>query len=266
MQKVGFIGTGNMGAILASAVAKSDCTLYYANRSPEKPQKLAKNLGGTVTTNEEIATQCSLIFLGVKPQMMGDMLKPLAPLFKERTDPFVLVTMAAGLTCETIATMAGGDYPVIRIMPNTPSSVGAGMNLYCGHKVSAETLDRFATLLAPTGMMDLIDESQMDAAGCVAGCGPAFYALFVEGLAQGGVACGLTYEQAVRYATQTMIGTGQKLLAEQISPEALRIQVCSPKGSTLEGVAVFEQGNSVDLGTRAVSAAYHRTLELGKLL
>lgn len=267
MQHIGFIGTGNMAAILAKAVAQRDpqCPLYFANRSPEKPQALANAIGGTVTTNLQIAQTCSLIFLGVKPQMMGEVLGELAPILAERETEFTLVSMAAGLSTSTITTMAGGDYPVIRIMPNTPSSVGAGMNLYCGHAVPHAQLVAFGDLLSCSGEMDLIDESLIDAAGAVSGCGPAFCAQFMEALAQGGVACGLSYDKAVLYAAQTMIGTGIKLFSEQISPEQLKVQVCSPKGSTMEGVAVFDQNNLTKIGIDAITAAYERTLELGKL-
>ena len=127
----GFIGTGNMGGALATAVAKRGMDIFLANRTPEKAETLAAKIGATVTDNLTIANTCDYIFLGVKPQMMAETLMPLQQTFATRSTPFVLVSMAAGLTISAIQKMAGGDYPVIRIMPNTACAVGAGMTLYC---------------------------------------------------------------------------------------------------------------------------------------
>ena len=123
-RKIGFIGTGNMGAAIASAVAGQGRELLLANRTPAKAQALAEQLDARVVKNPEAAGESDLLFLGVKPQMMEDMLSEIVPILRARDDRFVLVTMAAGLTCETIRDMAGGAYPVIRIMPNTPCAIG----------------------------------------------------------------------------------------------------------------------------------------------
>ena len=114
----GFIGTGNMGGALARAAAKvveDRRALWLANRTPAKAEALADELGATVATNEKIARECDYILLGVKPQLMGETLASIAPLLKERTTPFCLISMAAGLTVARLQEMAGGDYPVIRI-------------------------------------------------------------------------------------------------------------------------------------------------------
>ena len=126
---IGFIGCGNMGAAMARAVRVSgpDTELFFANRSRSKAEALAEELVGQVQTNEWVARNCSLIFLGVKPQLMGAVLAELAPVLANRMDRFVLLTMAAGLTTRTIREMAGGEYPVARIMPNTPCAIGAGV-------------------------------------------------------------------------------------------------------------------------------------------
>ena len=123
---VGVIGTGAMGSAVARLIAGKK-PLLLSNRTPEKAEKLAAELSACAVTNAEIAKTCDLIFLAVKPQMMPGMLKALAPVFAARKDRFVLVTMAAGLTCDTIKALSGGAYPVIRMMPNTPIAVGAGI-------------------------------------------------------------------------------------------------------------------------------------------
>ena len=130
--KVGFIGTGNMGGALAHAAAQSPAPaeLLLSNRTPEKAQALARQLGATVSDNETIAQTCDYIFLGVKPQMMADLLARLRPILSRRQEGFVLVSMAAGLTLQRLREMAGLSCPILRIMPNTACAVGAGLTLY----------------------------------------------------------------------------------------------------------------------------------------
>ena len=151
---IGFIGTGNMGSAIAKAAARSGLaeTILLSNRTPAKAEKLAAELeGAAVSTNEEIARTARLIFLGVKPQMMQLVLAPLTPILKQREDRFVLVTMAAGLSCRRIQDLADMNCPVIRMMPNTPSAIGAGVVQYCGQGATVEELDGFAALIAPAG-------------------------------------------------------------------------------------------------------------------
>mgnify|MGYP000767057458 CR=1 FL=1 len=129
--KYGFIGCGNMGGAVARAVCKGAGSgdVLLANRTPAKAQALADELGCACGTNEEVAGICDFIFLGVKPQMMADMLDELTPTLEARAEsrPFVLVTMAAGLSMQQIRQMAGSGYPIIRMMPNTPVALGDGI-------------------------------------------------------------------------------------------------------------------------------------------
>ena len=129
METIGFLGCGNMGGAIARAVCKAadPKKVYLANRTTAKAQALAKELGCKVATNAEVAAECDLIFLAVKPQMMEALLAPLKFSLDERPGRFVLCSMAAGLSIARIQEMAGEDFPVIRIMPNTPASVGEGM-------------------------------------------------------------------------------------------------------------------------------------------
>ena len=124
--KFGFIGTGNMGGALAQAVAKSigGEQMLLADYFMDKAKELAAELHAQAADNQTLAAEAQFIYLGVKPQMMAGVLAGIAPVLKARTDRFVLVTMAAGLTIEKISEMAGGDYPIVRIMPNTPVMVG----------------------------------------------------------------------------------------------------------------------------------------------
>ena len=263
--KFGFIGTGNMGGALAIAAAKTGATLLLCNRTPAKAEALAAQLGCQVANAQDIAMTCDYIFLGVKPQMMGGLLMDLAPIFKERTTPFVLISMAAGLTMATIRQMAGGDYPVIRIMPNTPVAVGSGVILYdATQDVSQTALDGFCAAMAKAGFVDRLPENLIDAGSAVAGCGPAFVAMFMEALADGGVSCGLPRQKALQYAAHTLMGTAQLMLETGQHPGQLKDAVCSPGGSTIAGVKALEDGCLRGTTMNAVQAAFQRNKELGK--
>lgn len=266
MEKIGFIGCGNMGGALAKAACKSGdpARVVLANRTQAKAQALAAELGCEVGTNRQIAQECQWIFLGVKPQMMADMLADLAPVLQKRQTGFVLVTMAAGLSCEKIAAMAGGEYPVIRIMPNTPAAIGKGVVQICGRGVSPEQLEACKAILAPAGLVDEIDEKLIDAASSVSGCGPAFAYLFIEALADGGVACGLPRDKALQYAAQMVAGSAELVLQSGQHPGQLKDAVCSPGGTTIQGVRALEANGFRSAAMEAVLAAYEKTLGLGK--
>ncbi len=266
MHTFGFIGVGNMGGAMATAAAKvlPGDALLLSNKTYEKAEALAKGLGCRAVCVEE-AAGCSFVFLGVKPQMMGQLLDDLAPLFAGRTDRFVLVSMAAGLSMARIRAMAKGEYPVIRMMPNTPVSVGKGMILYdATEDVTEDELAFFCDALSQSGLLDRLPEHLIDAGSAVSGCGPAFADLFLEALADGGVASGLPRDKAQRYAAQMLLGAAALALESGRHPSELKDAVCSPGGSTIAGVRALEQGGFRASVMEAVDASFRRTKELGK--
>ena len=261
----GFIGTGNMGGALARAAAKAGVHITLADQNREKAAALACELGCVSTDAQTLAENCDLIFLGVKPQVMGAMLAEIAPALSDRQDGFTLVSMAAGVTMADIRSMAGGDYPVIRIMPNIPASAGAGVILYdTTDNVCPAAVEAFRQGMGFAGLLDPLPEKLIDAGSAVSGCGPAFVSLFVEALADGGVACGLPRDKALAYAAQTVAGSAQMLLDSGMHPGQLKDAVCSPGGSTIAGVRALEQGGFRACAMDAVEAAFERTKELGK--
>lgn len=266
MSTFGFIGVGNMGGALARAAAKGIAAdkLYLSNRTVEKAEKLADELGCKAVSVEQ-AARCSYVFLGVKPQMMQQLLAQIAPVLAARQDDFVLVSMAAGITMADIQKMAGGNYPVIRIMPNTPVVVGSGIILYdATQNVSTACLEQFCKMMDGAGLLDRLPEEQMDAGTSVAGCGPAFAELFMEALEEAGVSCGLPREKAGLYARQMVLGSAQLALESDKPLSQLRQEVCSPGGSTIEGVRSLEKDDLRAAVTRAVQASFRRNQELGK--
>lgn len=263
--KLGFIGVGNMGGALARAALRSlpgDC-VGLAGRTPEKVKALAEELGCHAGSAAGVAKWGDFIFLGVKPQVMPELLAELRPVLAERRDRFVLVTMAAGLTIARIQELAGGDYPVIRVMPNTPASIGEGMILYtCGDGVTGEEERAFLEAMAEAGRFSALPEHLVDAGSAVSGCGPAFADLFLEALADGGVACGLPRVQALELAAQMLLGSARLALESGRHPGSLKDAVCSPGGTTIQGVRALEAAGFRSAVMEAVIAAYEKTLEL----
>ena len=260
----GFIGTGNMGGALAKAVAKTvdPVSIVLNNRTLDKAKALAEELECRYAQAEFIAKTSYFIFLGVKPQTMGSLLEELAPILAERSSRFVLVSMAAGLTMSDIRTMAEGDYPVIRIMPNTPVSTGEGIILYDSVDVTEEDLDEFCHALSAAGLLDKLEEELFDAGTAVAGCGPAYADLFAEALADGGVANGLPCDKALIYAAQMLKGAAALILESGEHPAKLKDAVCSPGGATIQGVYALEERNFHDAVMAAIDAAVKRSKEL----
>lgn len=265
--KIGFIGTGNMGGALAKAVAKKlgGDKILLADFFADKAKELADSIGASVSDNDTIARSCSHIFLGVKPQMMADMLDGIKDTLSQRSEDVVLISMAAGISTDKICDMAGGDASVVRIMPNTPVSVGSGVVLYCSNdKVSEKEREFVADMLSEAGFTDAIDEKLIDAASAVSGCGPAFVYMFAESLADGAVACGLPRSKALAYAAKMIEGSAKLLFESGAHPGELKDNVCSPGGSTIQGVRALENGAFRAGVMESVIAAYEKTVELGK--
>ena len=265
MAVLGFIGVGNMGGALARAAAKkiSGSSLLLANRSPEKAVRLAAELGGQVSDNAAIAAEADFIFLGVKPQMLPAVLANLAPVLQARQSPFVLVSMAAGTSIAKVRQLAGGNYPVIRIMPNTPASIGQGMILYApSENVPEAALAAFLDSMAAAGRFARLEERLIDAGSAVSGCGPAFVDLFLEALADGGVACGLPRSTAMELAAQMVLGSAALALSDGRHPAQLKDAVCSPGGTTIQGVRALEKNGFRSAVMEAVIAAYEKNFDL----
>ena len=261
MKRIGFIGCGNMGGALASAVCRSvgGESVLLSDLSAEKADALAERLSASSVSLSDLLDNAECIFLGVKPQGFEALLSEIAPRLRGK----LLISMAAGLSTERIASMLGFSPRLIRIMPNTPVAVGEGMILYTASaSVTEEDTAFFLDILKEAGRLVSIDESRIDAASAVSGCGPAFAYLFTEALADAGVYCGLSRSDAQTFAAQMLLGSAKMVLESAASPGALKDAVCSPGGTTIAGVYELEKGGLRASVMNAVLAAYHRTLEL----
>ena len=265
--KYGFIGCGNMGGALARAIVKtvSPERVILSDKDGAKASALADELGAAVGDVSDAAASSEYIFIGVKPQMLAEMFSEIRDTLAANKNRFVLVSMAAGVSIESIKELAGGDYPVIRIMPNLPASVGEGMIVYTSDgKVTSEEVGTLVHDMQGAGKLDKIDEKLIDAASAISGCGPAFIFMLAEALADGGVQAGLPRDKALLYAEQMIKGSAELALRSDRHPEALKDAVCSPGGTTIEGVRTLEKGAFRSVTSEAVIAAYERTKALGK--
>ncbi len=263
--KIGFIGCGNMGSALARAAAKSGYSPLLCDANADAAGALAEQTGGKICTNNEIAARCDYIFLAVKPQAMSNVLGSISETLAARGGNAVLVSMAAGLDIATLRKYANNHVcPIIRIMPNTPASIGEGVILHCCDNATAKQTKDFCNIMSKAGTLDSIPERLIDAASALSGCGPAFVFEFIEALADGAVSCGLSRDKALSYAVNTVIGSARLVAQSGEHPYALRDRVCSPAGSTIEGVKALADGGMHSAVMQAVVAAYKRTLELGR--
>ena len=242
-----------MGGALARAASRDgDNRLWLVNRHPEKAEALQKEIGGTVADYASAVEAAELIFLGVKPLMLPALGQALRPLLEKRGGGFTLVSMAAGVTLEGLRELLG-DWPMIRIMPNTPVSVGEGMILYtCSPGVCP---DAFLRALRFAGRFLPVEERLMETGMAVSGCGPAFVDLFVEALADAGVAGGLYRKDAMLLAAQMVLGSAKLILDSGRHPGELKDAVCSPGGTTIQGVRKLEEKGFRSAVIEAVLAA-----------
>ena len=245
---------------------------YYWVKTPEERAfsrevfaaqlALAQELDCRAVDNAAVAAEADYIFLGVKPYMVAGLMEKIGPVLAARKDRFVLVSMAAALTIPDLRERGCGDWPLIRIMPNTPSAIGEGVIFYTCDGVTAEEEAAFLENMAGAGRLLPLDDHLMDAGSAVAGCGPAFVDLFIEAMADGGVACGLTRPMAMECAAQTLIGAARLMLETGRHPGALKDAVCSPGGATIQGVRALEAGGFRSAVMEAVIAAYEKSAEM----
>ena len=258
----GFIGCGSMGGAIARALAKKTTDFMITDRSG-RARALAEELGCSYGTTEEICQQADSIFLGVKPHMLRQVLAPVAPILAQRKP--LLISMAAGVELAAIRDMVGADLPILRIMPNTPVAVGSGVVPYCSNDLVTEDQEKAVLRsLSRAGFLTPMDESLLDAASALSGCGPAFVYMFIEALADGAVACGLPRTQALQFAAATVIGSGEMVLSTGQHPGSLKDAVCSPGGSTIQGVRTLEEHGFRGAVMDCVIAAFEKNRTLGK--
>ena len=263
--KIGFIGAGNMGGCLISAAVQTTSAkdICVFDKDAQKT-KYCKNTYGVTADSLETVLDSEIIVIGVKPQGYKGLVSEIKDKVNGRRDEFVIVSMAAGITIDSLCEMFGKRLPVIRIMPNMACGTNEGIIVYdISECVSGKQENTFKAVFERAGLIDRLDECLIDAACAVTGCGPAFAYMFIEALADGAVSCGLPRDKALKYSAQMLKGAGATVLCGS-HPEDLKDKVCSPGGSTIEGVIALEKNGFRGSVNSAVISAYNKNIELGR--
>jgi pyrroline-5-carboxylate reductase len=267
--RITFIGAGNMAqAILKGLLAAGypQDKITASGRTQSKMDVLAAATGiHTSTDNLALCQQAHVIVLSVKPQMMGDLVKSIAP----AVDPSkqLIISVAAGILASSIETWLGQPAAIVRCMPNTPSLVGLGAaGLYATTAVSDEQRATASHIMQAVGLTVWVNqEPQIDAVTAVSGSGPAYYFLMMEAMIQGAEKLGLSTDIAQQLVLQTAAGAAKMAQQSSRTPAQLRQAVTSPNGTTEQAINTFNEGNFNGLCGAAMAAAHHRSQELAQL-
>ncbi|MDY4694155.1 MAG: pyrroline-5-carboxylate reductase [Blautia sp.] len=242
--KIGFIGCGNMGSAMISGILKKgiySCDEIIVSNLTEEGNRRSREKLKVVTTmdNCEVVRKAKLVFLAVKPQFYEEVLTQVR---NELTPEHTVVGIAPGKTIAWLEEKCGQLLKVVRMMPNTPAQVGEGMTAVCANeKVTQEDMKMICSITDSFGKTEIIPEGLMDAAGAVSGCSPAYVFMFIEAMADAAVAQGMPRKQAYRFAAQAVLGSAKMVLETGMHPGELKDMVCSPAGTTIEGVRILEQ-------------------------
>jgi pyrroline-5-carboxylate reductase len=271
-KKIGFIGGGKMaeaifsGLIAAGAVPAEN--IIVSDISLERLGDMSKQYGIRVIVSDpssnsgviEIAKQCDIVFMAVKPQFARLVMQALGNALTENQ---LVISIVGGLSIRQIAEHI--TIPTIRVMPNTPMAVQAGVaGIAAGVKCSEVHMALAFDIFGLLGKAFMMPEHLMDALTGISGCGPAYAYMFIEALADGAVKCGLPRDLSYQLAAQTLLGSAKMVLESGNHPAKLKDDVCSPGGATIAGVHTLEQGGFRGCVIDAVQAGVDRMIEVGK--
>ncbi|MDR2898749.1 MAG: pyrroline-5-carboxylate reductase [Clostridiales bacterium] len=241
----GFIGAGNMAGALIRGFVKAGIsadTIYAYNRSPQKAESLKKECNiNFAASYKDILDNCRIVVLAVKPHLMAGMLNDIKKdLDKSR---HVLLSIAAGTSLDMLTKFAGvKGMPVIRVMPNVNVSVGEGVTALCRNEFVQDADYEYAmTLFSGVGKAVEIEERMFPIFGALAGSSPAFSYYFIEALARAAHKAGMPKSMALEIAAQAVSGSAKMFLSANKHPWELIDMVCSPGGTTIEGISALEE-------------------------
>lgn len=242
-KKIGFIGCGNMGgailfgALESGVLPKENAYVYDINPAMmEKAESWGVNL---CTDDEDVCVKSDIILLAVKPQNAAEALG----MCKKALDGKSMMSIVAGVTVERLQNMIDGTPRILRLLPNTPAMVFEGAFAICSdNDFTEEDLEIAKSIYSSIGIIEMVPEKLIDAACALNGGGPAFVAMFIEAMADGGVKQGLPRQTAYRLAAQTALGTAKMILETGMHPGQIKDMVTSPGGTTIEGCEALERG------------------------
>lgn len=267
---IAILGAGSMGGAIARGLSRSGLAaagVTTTNRSLAKAAELegladvaSVALETAPTGNTDAAAAARVVLVGVKPAMVPDLLREIAPVLQPGT---LVVSLAAGVTLATFENILGDDVAVLRSMPNTPALVGRGVTgLAAGSRADEAAVDTARRLFETVGTVVEVPESQIDALSTISGSGPAYFFLLVEEFTKAAIGKGFGQHEARLMAEQTFIGAAALLEASADDPAELRRRVTSPKGTTERAIAVLQGARLDEVFGKATDAALARAKEL----
>lgn len=267
-KKLGFIGCGNMTTAITEAVVKKGLVTFseitVSGCQAEHLNAWTKKGSLATTENTDIIEYSDIVFLAVKPQIIREALSTVIPSTKTKNKLFV--SILAGINIETLKKLLSrfDGARIIRVMPNTPVTVGEGSSVYCPDTTAtADDLSTLETILATTGQFRLVKEPMINIATALAGGGPAFIYMVIEAMSDGAVRMGMPRDMATTFAAQTVVGAGRMVLSTGTHPGQLKDNVCSPGGTTITGVHELERAGVRAAFMNAIEMATKRSMELG---
>ena len=270
LPSIAILGAGSMGGAILHGLVRSGLAasgVTATNRTAAKAAELDGLAGVTSIAleaqpagNTDAAAAADIVLIGVKPAMVPDLLREIAPSLRAGT---IVVSLAAGVTIATFESLLGDDVAVLRSMPNTPSLVGRGVTgLAAGAHADADAVAVVRRLFETVGTVVEVPERQIDALSTISGSGPAYFFLVVEEFTKAAIGKGFSEADARLMAEQTFIGAAALLEASDDEPAELRRRVTSPKGTTERAIAVLQDARLDDVFARATDAALARAKEL----
>jgi len=268
MKKLGFIGAGHMAeallkGLITSGLYRKD-QIIVSDIDPKRLQLISSGYGVNITTNnKEILKQADMIILAVKPDVIEDVLKEIKGSLNSSK---ILISIAAGITTSLISKTIKKKVKLVRAMPNTPALVQMGATaLHFNSLLNRKEKELIKEIFESVGTVDLVDnEKLLDAVTGLSGSGPAFVAMFIDALSDGGVKMGLTKHMALRLAAQTVYGTAKLVLEGGLHPAEFKDRVSSPGGTTIEGIHQLELYGFRGSVISAVESAALRSRELAR--
>jgi pyrroline-5-carboxylate reductase len=266
-KRVGFLGAGNMGEAIIKGLLKTGLVPVSAigatdARSDRLDQVAAEYGIRAAASNAALVKESDVIILAVKPQVMRAVLKEISSAVDSTK---LLVSIAAGVATRTLREHLGKPARLIRVMPNTPALVLEGVTAVArGEGLEAGDLETASELFGAVGRVVVLDEDALDAVTGLSGSGPAYVAIVIESLADGGVKMGLDRATAMTLAAQTVLGSARLILETGAHPGQLKDMVASPGGTTIAGIAALEEGGARRTFIAAVERATQRSRELGR--
>lgn len=264
MAKFGFIGMGNMGSAIMRGLLKvcAPSELLFTDASKERREAVTAETGvAHVDSNAECVRRSKYMVLAVKPQVISHVFEDIRG---ELSSDQIVISIVAGYATEDLKAGLGDSVRIVRSMPNTPAMVGEGMTGVCYDDAlfsdeEKETIHQFFTSF---GKMERVDEKLIDVVGSASGCSPAYVYMFIEALADGCVKNGLPRQTAYRMVAQAVLGSAKMVLETGKHPGELKDMVCSPGGTTIEGLAALEECGFRGAIIKACDANYEKNKKL----